>query len=384
MMEFTRSSSSFKLASLAFAFAFIIVRNATLIQAFQPISELRPVSSSSALDPARSSSCLYAAAANNKEDGETKKQQGGPPQYDKIMASLQNAEVVANGTILLHIQAGKDDTWDYEPGHVLALEIKGSPKDGTTHTYEDTLKNKGWMRGPYTVTASSEKELQILLRIVGEKSQAFADAKPGTQIQVGGKFKVPIVEGIDVATTSQVVLVSTGVGIGPCVGAMEQVVERLTKGKLTFPPIHLMASFRTKEEIALADKLDKWQQDYPTQFSWTPVVTCEKGGRLSSSVERLQDCLKASPTIDALQLQRTHFHLIGNGELVNEFQKGLDQAGVPKEKVTLEVYFNHSVKGKGESVDTIAQAIQGMASEEALAVSGASSFSSSSSSSSSQ
>jgi len=128
----------------------------------------------------------------------TEKKQEGAPQYEKIVAKLVNAEPVAKGAVLLHIEAGENDKWDYDPGHVLALEIQGEPKDKTTHTYEDTQKNNGWMRGPYTVTASpSNKELQVLLKLVGEKSQVFADAEPGTPIQVGGKFKVPIVEGID-------------------------------------------------------------------------------------------------------------------------------------------------------------------------------------------
>ncbi|CAJ1943453.1 unnamed protein product [Cylindrotheca closterium] len=343
------------LAFLAFAF-WIVGFHASCLEAFAPnvVGATR-----------QHSRHLPLSMATEEKQQETKKQVA--PQYEKIMARLSKAESVAKGTVLLHIEAEGDDEWDYEPGHVLALEIQGDPKDKSTHTYEDTQKNNGWMRGPYTVSSSkSSKELQVLLKLVGEKSQAFADAPKGTPIKVGGKFKVPIVEGIDVDTTSQVVLLSTGVGVGPCVGAMEQVVQNKLACNEPFPPIHLVASFRTEDEIALADKLNQWQKEYPNQISWTPVTTNssddnDNGGRISSSVERLQECLTASNTIDSLlDLQSTHFHLIGNGGLVYEFQKGLEQAGIPNEKVTLEVYFGHQTKPKEETVDIIAKAIQGL------------------------
>ena len=36
----------------------------------------------------------------------------------------------------------------------------------------------------------------------------------------------------------------------------------------------------------------------------------------------------------------THFHLVGNGQFVAEFQKGLLDGGVAEERVTTEKYFN--------------------------------------------
>mmetsp|Transcript_26327 Transcript_26327/g.64169 ORF Transcript_26327/g.64169 Transcript_26327/m.64169 type:complete len:374 (+) Transcript_26327:159-1280(+) len=355
MMMTKQSSSLFPrpCSCLMLAFALIVALHASCLEAFSPT-----LTAAGAIKTRQYySRPLF--MANSEEEKEEKQK---APQYDKIMARLQKAEPVAKGAVLLHIEAEDGDAeWDYEPGHILALEIKGQPKDETTHTYEDTMKNNGWMRGPYTVTSSpSNKELQVLLKLVGEKSQAFADAPKGTQIQVGGKFKVPIVEGIDKDSTSQVILLSTGVGVGPCVGAMEKVVETIAAGE-KFPPIHLVASFRTEEEVALADKLNQWQEEYPSQISWTPVITSSDQGRVSSSVEHLQDCLTSSPTT-TMDLNKTHFHLIGNGELVYEFQKGLAAAGVSEEKVTVEIYFGHQAKAKDETVEIIAKGIQGMAS----------------------
>eukprot|EP00565_Helicotheca_tamesis_P000034 CAMPEP_0185735876 /NCGR_PEP_ID=MMETSP1171-20130828/26331_1 /TAXON_ID=374046 /ORGANISM="Helicotheca tamensis, Strain CCMP826" /LENGTH=90 /DNA_ID=CAMNT_0028406315 /DNA_START=20 /DNA_END=288 /DNA_ORIENTATION=- len=44
--------------------------------------------------------------------------EGKAPQYDKIDATLRQAEVVGEGSVMLHIDTSQ--TIDYEPGNVLA------------------------------------------------------------------------------------------------------------------------------------------------------------------------------------------------------------------------------------------------------------------------
>ena len=97
------------------------------------------------------------------------------------------------------------------------------------------------MLGPYTVsfgygTDKIKKDgFKVLVKEVGYKSHVFATSEPGTPIRFGGKFKVPIAEGIrnsaDADETEQrdltkkAVLISSGVGVGPCVGAVEELLE---------------------------------------------------------------------------------------------------------------------------------------------------------------
>ncbi|CAM9339426.1 unnamed protein product [Heterosigma akashiwo] len=188
--------------------------------------------------------------------------------------------------------------------------------------------NGGWMRGPYTVSRATETSFDVLIKVVGEKSKRFASAQPGTALRFGGKFKVPIIEGVKGNDVDRVVFISTGVGAGPCVGAIE---TALTK-KSPFPPIQLVASYRHNAEVLYKDHLDALSMEYPESFVWTPIVTSEVG-RVSANEENLKS-ITLSPFGEACCLGATHYHLIGNGQLVNEFKAGLAKAGVPDERVT--------------------------------------------------
>lgn len=263
----------------------------------------------------------------------------GPPQYEKFNAVLSRVEMVSNGAVMLHIET--DEPVDYKAGNVLALEIQG---DGTTEkSQSDALQNDGWMRGPYTVSRATEKSFDVLMKVVGDKSRAFASAKPGTAIRFGGKFKVPIVDGIDKEHTNRVVLLSTGVGVGPCIGAIEESMK-----EESFPPIELYASYRTNSEIISAEYLDS------LNIKWKAVVTSETG-RISASQENMAIIL---PPLEAgLSLDDTHYHIIGNGQMVKEWKDGLMNAGVSDSKVTVEMYHNFQASPASDAVERITSSI---------------------------
>jgi len=273
----------------------------------------------------------------------------GPPQYDKITATLRKAEKVSRGSVMLHIDT-EDVDYEYEPGHVLALEIQmDDDREGTdeeSKAFNDAKANGGWMRGPYTVSRCTET-LDVLMKVVGDKSKRFESAKPGTQVRFGGKFHVPIIEGIDESTTESVVMISTGVGVGPCVGAIEKALEM----DRSFPKIYLLASYREEEEVIYKDLLDTLQKSNPTKLAWRPIIT-GKVGRLSSNEENLKAITLSDAPID-----KTHYHLIGNGQMVSEFKSGLEKAGVSKEKITVESYFNHRAEVNKDVIDRIASTV---------------------------
>jgi len=95
--------------------------------------------------------------------------------------------------------------------------------------------------------------------------------------------------------------------------------------------------------------LDELKVQHPGRLSWVSHVSSESG-RLSKSDENLQAIISK----EALGLQDTHYHVIGNGQMVSEFKEGLKQAGVPKEKVTIEMYFNHKETKNDDAVTRIA------------------------------
>jgi len=265
----------------------------------------------------------------------------GPPKYDKMKATLRQAEAVGDGSVMLHIDT--EDVIEYEPGHVIALEI---PADDDSSTQDGEDSQTEWMRGPYTVSRSTDNSLDILIKTVGDKSHRFATAESGTPLQFGGKFKVPILEGISMETTKRVVFISTGVGVGPCVGAIEKALEQES-----FPQIDLLCSYRTEAEVIYKDHLTKLQKENPDNFTWKPIITSERG-RLSASGDNLRTL-----TWFNAGLESTHYHLIGNGQMVSEFKAGLLKAGVPEDKITLEMYFNHKAEMDTDAADRIAAAL---------------------------
>jgi hypothetical protein len=317
------------------------------------------------------------------------------PQYQKNEAVLQRVEPTGKGNFLLHVEyissindkgdASSAIALDYHPGNVLALEIEqpsttaddvdsssvGIPSAFSTineKTQKDLKMNDGWLRGPYTITRSSPSGFQILIKEVGYKSHIFATSKPGTAVRFGGKFKVPIVEGIlnaldfsEVCSpTERVVMVSSGVGVGPCIGALEIMLNSVSATN-DYPPflgrIDLLASFRSADQVAMAKDLDTLAAGHPDRFYWTPIITSEVG-RLSITQETLCNYLKLNDGDKICAVQKTHYHVIGNGQLVNEWKAGLEKAGVPSERVTVESYFNTMVEANATAVENIAAAVQ--------------------------
>eukprot|EP00535_Pseudo-nitzschia_heimii_P012483 CAMPEP_0197196080 /NCGR_PEP_ID=MMETSP1423-20130617/32162_1 /TAXON_ID=476441 /ORGANISM="Pseudo-nitzschia heimii, Strain UNC1101" /LENGTH=561 /DNA_ID=CAMNT_0042649851 /DNA_START=65 /DNA_END=1750 /DNA_ORIENTATION=+ len=307
------------------------------------------------------------------------------------------------GSYLLTVDAdvvdGNDDLLGYRAGHVLALEFRppseaeaaaesddaGDVDDDdafamTEKTRRDLESNEGWMRGPYTVSFgyggvdddedANVDGFKVLIKEVGYKSRVLAESKPGTPVRFGGKFKVPIAEGILSAASSplekatrRVVMVSSGVGIGPCVGAIEELLTHRPS-----PPIEsidLIASFRTREEISMDDAMERLleQEDDDREKNiavrWKPIVTSEEGRITANGPEALRDLLLASVGGDqtASPVAETHYHVIGNGRMVNEWKEGLASAGVPPSRITVEAYFDHSVPADPDAVSAIRGAV---------------------------
>lgn len=294
------------------------------------------------------------AEGSNEEKAKESKieeKKAGPPQYEKHSGVLKEAEIVGDGSVMLHIDFSGDKgsgLIKYEPGHVLALEIE-YPVDKIKNAKNaaDTAQNDGWMRGPYTVSRCNEDTLDILIKVVGDKSKAFAEAIPGTPIRFGGKFHVPIVEGIT-PKADRLVMLSTGVGIGPCVGAVEKLLS-----ESSFPgQIDLYASFRYESERLYGDYLNVWSTAYEN-FRYKPLITSEVG-RISATEENLQWIADAT----ICPVANTHYHLIGNGQMVKEWKAGLAKAGVSDDNVTVESYFNHQEEPSDDVVDRIAGVIR--------------------------
>ena len=249
---------------------------------------------------------------------------GGPPQYDKIDATLVANEVVGRATNLLRLES--DAPLDYKAGHVLALEVE---------------KDDEWLRGPYTVTRATEKTFDVVIRVCGNKSEVMAASPVGSRWRFGGKFHVPILEGIAERAT-RVVCLATGTGFGPVLGFAEEAMAH-SDLKLT-----VLAGFREAEDVCCKDAVQRLCVLHPERFECAYVIS-STDGRISSDT--------ALASIADIADTETHFHLIGNGAMVNEWKEGLAKAGVPEDFVTTETYFNHKAEADADVVERISTKI---------------------------
>lgn len=260
---------------------------------------------------------------------------GGPPAYDKRPATLVSNEEVGRAARVLRLRCDDDEPLEYEPGHVMAVEMR----DETTGEWSHV--------GPYTVSRCdrAERTIDVCYRVVGRKTEAFAAADPETsRFRFGGTFKVPIGRGVaredDVVAVDRVVGLSTGVGVGPLLGFAEKAMDNEPYR------VDLFALFREEEDATLRSDLDALAKRCPDRFSWTPVF--------SESREREDLAMILAPL---MKCDTTHVHLIGNGSMVNEWTAGLKKAGVGSDRVTTEIYFNHRVEPRTDMVEAIATAM---------------------------
>jgi len=253
--------------------------------------------------------------------------ESGPPKYDKLDGILRNNEVLAPGSVMLHIDVADETKLYYKPGHVLALEIQD--------------ENDDWLIGPYTISRCTESSVDVLIRVVGKKSERLATCDKDTRIKFGGKFKVPILDGIS-KECKRIVLLSTGVGVGPMIGAIEQALE-----DGSYPPIELFASYRTSSDVVYKEHLDNLSANL--SFNWNAIISSEQG--------RISTESNLKKVFNNLSAEDTHYHMIGNAQMVKEWQTALLKAGVPEENVTIEQYFNHKAEINQEVVDRIAKAV---------------------------
>merc|ERR1712084_119322 len=102
------------------------------------------------------------------------------------------------------------------------------------------------------------------------------------------------------------------------------------------------------EEVIDADYLDQISEQNPDKLSWKSIISSEVG-RISAEENAKIICTSSNDS----NIENTHFHLIGNGQMVKEWKEGLTQAGIPEDKVTIEMYFNGMAEADSDAIKTI-------------------------------
>lgn len=232
------------------------------------------------------------------------------------------------------LEAADDLPAAFAPGHVLALGLR--QPDGTL------------MRHAYTVSRGepSTRRFEHLYRIVsgGRMSPRLAGLATSAEVFFQGPFHTPIQEEIH-PEAERIVLLSTGAGIGPQFGFAE---KTLSEGETR--PITLFAGFREESHTCLSQELDTLAGRYPN-FRWCYTLSSPEDtwqglrGRVTESVPKLIE----------RDLDGCHFHLVGNGEMVHLVRRTLHRAGLRKDRVSVETYFNHHADPEEEEVVRLAR-----------------------------
>lgn len=244
---------------------------------------------------------------------------------------LENKQI-ARGSFWLKIKSLDEDEIVYQPGHVLALGFIDA---------EGNVQRKA-----YTVSKANiqEKTIEHLYRFIpaGKFSPRLVNLVPGAYINFRGVHHNPIHLEISENATS-IIGISTGTGVGPLFGFANKVLsENLIKIPLT-----VYTGYRYLQDECLRAELNKLQNEYEN-FKWYSTFT-KADDSWNGFRGRVTEVIP--PLIN--DFENTHFHLVGNGQMVSEFIDALKEIGVPHYRITKETYFNHGAKSDHQTVKEI-------------------------------
>jgi len=302
--------------------------------------------------------------------------EGGPPQIDWQPATVVSNDMIARGTRQLRLKAGAKV--EYKPGHILGFEV----------THPETGEG---LKGPYTVTRSvSADEFDIIYRVIpdGRKTPFMEQLSPAETVRFGGRFGTPVDEGVG-SDCDRFVGIATGAGLGPLLGYAEDALAAPDGPEC----IELYCGFRDLSDNC-GKACDALAAKYPDRFAWKPVISkpmaCTAvglaglaGGGIASTLagdaaptgaasvaSAIAPPPAASPAFAQGRVSAavpsllgdvisatTHFHLVGNGQFVVDWQKGLVDGGVDEKRVTTEKYFNGKAAPDEDVAAFIADAV---------------------------
>ncbi|MBI3831238.1 MAG: hypothetical protein HY291_17095 [Planctomycetes bacterium] len=248
---------------------------------------------------------------------------------------VENREI-ARASIWLTLEAADDLPAAYEPGHVLGLGIRTA--DGEM------------LRHAYTVSSgdSQARRFSHLYRIIptGRMTPRLQHMRPGDEVFFHGPGHNPIQREVR-GEAARIAGISTGTGIGPLYGYAE---KALSEGERR--PLAIYAGFREADDICLEAELKALALRFPNfayRFTLSRPGEHWQGlrGRVNESVPALLG-----------GLNDLHVHLVGNGEMVHYWRPALHRAGMPRERVTIETYFNHHASPSDQEIESFAAALR--------------------------
>ena len=236
--------------------------------------------------------------------------------YDRRAEVTGYEALTSTQTVRISFRVIDNAPFTFKPGQFVGIQAD--------------VEGYGWRRTPYCIISppNTERTFQLLIRLVpeGPLSYYLGDLREGDVIAFRGPLGRSM---IPKTSDEELVLLATGVGIGPFLSLVhvlrEQAFER---------PVTLWWGLRLDDDICLLDELNSLALSYgPFRYDITlsqpPPDWPGLRGRITESVP---------PLLSTLGGKR--YYLVGNGAMIEEMTLALSDLGVDRTLIYAEPYFN--------------------------------------------
>lgn len=263
------------------------------------------------------------AAGARVDEGQLSPDEGDAPatgrpssRYDRRAELVERTALAETGTLRLTFEVVDGRPFVFLPGYFVSVESE--------------IPGVGYRHSPYCILSrpSLAPVFQLIVRMVdgGQRSAFLGSLEVGDLLAFrgpGGHSMMPRL------ADRNLVLMATGVGIGPVSSLAGEVLEAGFRGS-----VRLFWGLRLAEDICLLDELEGLAAEYPSfsyriSLSQPPPGWSGLRGRLTESVPGLLGTLGGA-----------EYRLVGNGAMTEEMATALGNMGVGKEEIYREAYFN--------------------------------------------
>ncbi len=213
---------------------------------------------------------------------------------------------------------------------VFSLRVVAEPFDFKAGQFVRLGLNVGGeqlLRAYSLASAPGEAILDFVIAEVedGEVSTKLAKLQPGDSVDItqpaGGFFTLD-----EVPDGDSLWMLSTGTGIGPFISML-----RTEKPWERFKRINLVHGVRVAEDLVYQGQIEQWQQEYPGQLGYQPIITRENiPGALSARIPELISSGQLSDALGTPLDSRAQVMLCGNPDMIKESRAALAELGLAK------------------------------------------------------
>jgi NAD(P)H-flavin reductase len=255
--------------------------------------------------------------------------------YDRRAVVTDYETLTPTGTVRLAFQVVDDKPFLYKPGQFIGI-----------HAGLQSAEGSRTLRTPYCIVSppTEDRRFKLLVRLVPEGPLSYYLG--GLQVGDVISFRGPVGRSmIPKEWNSRLVLVATGVGVGPLLFLARELLEQgYDTGIVLYWGLRLAEDICLMDEVAeltaLAGTADRF--DYHLSLTQPPPRWTGLRGRVTETMPPLLDSLGG-----------TRFYLVGNGAMIEELSVALSDMGVDRQFIYHEAFFNARYKADPEALDAI-------------------------------